>query len=102
MTELSEEDERILSYLRDRAAGGKRYFRSKGIAEAIGLTAKQVGSRLPRLDEQSEEVDIEKWSRARSTAATARSTLVSTVMVRSSRGTGSSTCQVAVRSPVVS
>ena len=67
MTELSEEDERILSYLRDRAAGGKRYFRSKGIAEAIDLTAKQVGSRLPRLDEQSEEVDIEKWSRARST-----------------------------------
>ena len=67
MTELSEEDERILSYLRDRAAGGKRYFRSKGIAEAIGLTAKQVGSRLPRLDEHSEDVDIEKWSRARST-----------------------------------
>ena len=67
MSELSEEDERILSYLRDRASGGKRYFRSKGIGEAIGLTAKQVGSRLPRLDEASEDVDIEKWSRARST-----------------------------------
>ena len=67
MSELNEEDERILAYLRERAAGGERYFRAKHIADAIGLTAKQVGARLPRLAEQSDDVDIEKWSRARST-----------------------------------
>lgn len=67
MSDLSEKDERILGYLRERARGGDQYFRAKHIADAIGLTAKQVGARLPRLDEQSDDVDIEKWSRARST-----------------------------------
>jgi hypothetical protein len=46
---------------------GKRYFRAKHIAEGIGLSAKQVGARLPKLAEETEEVDIEKWSRAKST-----------------------------------
>jgi DNA-binding Lrp family transcriptional regulator len=67
MDELTDEDERILTYLRERARGGERYFRSRHIADAIDLTAKQVGARLPRLAEHSEDVDIEKWSRARST-----------------------------------
>lgn len=67
MTEISEEDQRILSYLRDSVSTGERYFRAKNIAEAIGMTAKQVGSRLPRLAEQSDDVEIEKWGRARST-----------------------------------
>ncbi|WP_255150322.1 DUF7123 family protein [Halorarius halobius] len=67
MAEPDEEDERILAYLRDRADAGKRYFRAKHIADAIGLTAKQVGTRLPRLAEESDDVDIEKWGRARST-----------------------------------
>ncbi|MFB6192036.1 MAG: hypothetical protein ABEI11_01805 [Haloarculaceae archaeon] len=67
MGEDIDEDERILSYLRDRAASGKRYFRAKHIADALGLSSKQVGARLPRLAEESEDVDIEKWGRARST-----------------------------------
>jgi DNA-binding Lrp family transcriptional regulator len=67
MSEMSEEDERILSYLRDSVAAGERYFRAKNIAGKVGLTAKQVGARLPRLAEESEDVDIEKWGRARST-----------------------------------
>jgi peptide deformylase len=67
MGTFSEEDERILSYLRDSVDAGERYFRAKNIAKGVGLTAKQVGSRLPRLAEQSDDVDIEKWGRARST-----------------------------------
>jgi DNA-binding Lrp family transcriptional regulator len=67
MPDISEEDERILSYLRESVATGERYFRAKNIAERVGLTAKQVGARLPRLAEESEDVDIEKWGRARST-----------------------------------
>jgi hypothetical protein len=67
MSEYTEEEQRILAYLTDSVTRGERYVRSKTIADAIGLTAKQVGSRLPRLAEKSEDVDIEKWGRARST-----------------------------------
>jgi DNA-binding Lrp family transcriptional regulator len=67
MSELSEEDRRILEYLREKVSRGESYFRSKNVAAQLGLSAKQVGARLPKLAEQSEEVDIEKWGRARST-----------------------------------
>jgi DNA-binding Lrp family transcriptional regulator len=67
MAGIDDEDERILSHIREQAARGERYFRAKHIADAIGMTAKQVGSRLPRLAEQSDDVEIEKWGRARST-----------------------------------
>ena len=67
MNEYTEEEQRILAYLTDSVTRGERYVRSKTIADAIGLTAKQVGARLPRLAEKSDDVDIEKWGRARST-----------------------------------
>jgi len=67
MSEYTEEEQQILAYLTDSVTRGERYVRSKTIADAIGLTAKQVGSRLPRLAEKSDDVDIEKWGRARST-----------------------------------
>jgi DNA-binding Lrp family transcriptional regulator len=67
MPELSEEDRKILEYLRESVARGESYFRSKNIAEQLELSAKQVGTRLPKLDEESEDVEIEKWGRARST-----------------------------------
>ncbi|MFC6976371.1 MULTISPECIES: DUF7123 family protein [Haloarcula] len=67
MTDFSEEDRRILEHLRDSVSRGESYFRAKNIAESIGLSAKQVGARLPRLAEEADEVDIEKWGRARST-----------------------------------
>ncbi|MEF8812794.1 MAG: hypothetical protein V5A55_03135 [Halovenus sp.] len=67
MTELSEKDREILQYLRESVSRGESYFRSKNIAQQIGLSAKQVGARLPKLDEQSDDVEIEKWGRARST-----------------------------------
>ena len=67
MSDYTEEEQRILAYLTDSVTRGERYVRSKTIADAIGLTAKQVGSRLPRLAEKSDDVDIEKWGRARST-----------------------------------
>ena len=67
MTEFSEEDRRILDYLRESSDRGERYFRARHIADALGLSPKQVGARLPRLDEKSDEVEIEKWGRARST-----------------------------------
>lgn len=67
MTELSEEDQRILRYLKDRAAAGHEYFRSRQIAEAVDLSAKQVGARLTRVAKASEEIEIEQWGRSKST-----------------------------------
>jgi Mn-dependent DtxR family transcriptional regulator len=67
MGEISEEDRKILDHLRDSVSRGQSYFRSKNIAEHLGLSSKQVGARLPRLAEEADEVDIEKWGRARST-----------------------------------
>ncbi|ACV48451.1 MULTISPECIES: DUF7123 family protein [Halomicrobium] len=67
MGEISEEDRQILDYLRDSVSRGQSYFRAKNIADQLGLSSKQVGARLPRLAEEADEVDIEKWGRSRST-----------------------------------
>ena len=67
MSDYSDEEQRILAYLRDSVSAGQQYFRAKNIADAIDLSSKQVGSRLPKLSEKSEDVDIEKWGRSRST-----------------------------------
>jgi len=67
MADLSEKDRRILEYLRESVSRGESYFRSKNIAKQLGLTSKQVGARLPKLAEETEDVEIEKWGRARST-----------------------------------
>lgn len=67
MSDITDEDQRILAYLRDSVSAGESYFRSKNIAKALGLSSKQVGARLPHLDEKSDEVEIEKWGRSRST-----------------------------------
>jgi DNA-binding Lrp family transcriptional regulator len=67
MGEISEEDRQIIDYLRDSVSRGQSYFRAKNIADQLGLSSKQVGARLPRLAEEADEVDIEKWGRSRST-----------------------------------
>ncbi|WP_248518147.1 DUF7123 family protein [Salinarchaeum laminariae] len=67
MAQFTEAERRIVAYLHDSAARGERYFRSRNIAEALGLSSKEVGVRLPELDEKTEDIDIEKWGRARST-----------------------------------
>ena len=67
MTDLTEDEQRILAHLSEGLSRGQQYFRSKNIADQLGLSAKQVGVRLSELAEKSEDVDIEKWGRTRST-----------------------------------
>ncbi len=67
MTNYTDEEKRIVAYLCDNISRGEHYFRAKNIADAIGLSSKQVGARLPQLAEKSDDVQIEKWSRAKST-----------------------------------
>ncbi|MGM0371718.1 MAG: DUF7123 family protein [Halobacteriota archaeon] len=67
MSDFTEDEQEILSYLREKASRGQEYFRSRTIAESLGLSSKQVGVRLARLAETAEDVTIEKWGRSRST-----------------------------------
>lgn len=67
MTELSEEDQRILQHLQEQIGAGDRYFRSNQIADAVGLSAKQVGVRLGKLRDAADDIVIEPWGRSRST-----------------------------------
>ena len=67
MGEYTEDEQRIVAYLHDSVSRGDRYFRAKSIADALGMSAKQVGSRLSALADKSDDVEIEKWGRARST-----------------------------------
>lgn len=67
MSELSEEERRIIAHLCDRVAHGEIYVRSRQIADAVDLTANQVGTRLSRLADKVDELEIEKWGRSRST-----------------------------------
>lgn len=67
MSSFTEEDEQILSYLERHAARGKRYFKARSIADSLELSAKQVGVRLPKLADEADDIDIEKWGRTRST-----------------------------------
>jgi DNA-binding phage protein len=67
MGEYTKDEQRIVAYLHDSVSRGDRYFRAKNIADALGMSAKQVGSRLSALADKSDDVEIEKWGRARST-----------------------------------
>lgn len=59
-TDLSEKQRRILAYLRDES-GTQTYFKSRLIAEDLGLTAKEVGANMRPLLDGGYGVDIEKW-----------------------------------------
>jgi hypothetical protein len=65
--ELTAADRRILAHLVDRTAAGEQYFRAKHIAEWVGLSPQQVGTRLPKLAAEVDSLEISKWSRHRST-----------------------------------
>lgn len=57
---LSEKQARILGYLREHA-GSKTYFKSRLIADELGLSAKEVGANMRPLLEADHDLTIEKW-----------------------------------------
>lgn len=65
-TSLNETQQRILQYLRDNA-GARTYFKSRLIAEDLGLTAKEVGTNMSALRSGEFGVDVEKWGYSSST-----------------------------------
>ncbi len=57
---LSEKQSRILDYLREHA-DDRTYFKSRLIAEDLGLSAKEVGANMGAVADAATEFDVEKW-----------------------------------------
>ena len=59
--------EEIIEYLKNGIKGGKRFFKSKYIAQDLGMTSKGVGTNLKILSDECQDLRIEKWSYSKST-----------------------------------
>ncbi|MFC5135955.1 MULTISPECIES: DUF7123 family protein [Haloferacaceae] len=57
---LSEKQLRILEYLRANA-DDRTYFKSRLIADELGLSAKEVGANMGAVADAAGEIDVEKW-----------------------------------------
>jgi hypothetical protein len=57
-----DKEERLRSYLRSKAADGEVYFKSKFIADDIGLSPKEIGALMVKLKDAGSDLEIEKWS----------------------------------------
>ena len=53
---------RLLRYLQEKASGGEMYFKSKFIADDVGLSPKEIGALMVNLRECTTDLEIEKWS----------------------------------------
>jgi hypothetical protein len=55
--------DRLRSYLREQVQqDGELYFKSKFIADEVGLSAKEIGALMVKLQESPTAFEIEKWS----------------------------------------
>lgn len=59
--------ERLRRYLRRRAVDGEFYFKSKHIAEEVGLSTKEIGALLPGLSQSATTFDLDEWGYANAT-----------------------------------
>ncbi|SNR40974.1 DUF7123 family protein [Halorubrum vacuolatum] len=57
---LSEKQRRILAYLREHA-DDRTYFKSRLIADDLGLSAKEVGANMGAVADAATELEVEKW-----------------------------------------
>ena len=55
-------EDRLRRYLRERAAEGELYFKSKFIADDVGLSPKEIGALMVKLRDSTTDLTIEKWS----------------------------------------
>ena len=58
--DLTDKQHRILAYLRKHAAE-QTYFKSRLIAEELGLSAKEVGANMSAIVDAAVDIDVEKW-----------------------------------------
>jgi hypothetical protein len=55
-------EERLKSYLNQKASDGEIYFKSKFIADEVGLSPTEIGALMVKLKDSAKEIEIEKWS----------------------------------------
>ncbi|WP_129112793.1 DUF7123 family protein [Halegenticoccus tardaugens] len=55
-------EERLKRYLVDKAQDGELYFKSKFIADEVGLSPKEIGALMVKLRDSATDLTIEKWS----------------------------------------
>jgi len=58
--ELTAKQRRILSYLREQV-DDQTYFKSRLIADELGMSAKEVGANMTPLIEGDVDLTVEKW-----------------------------------------
>ena len=66
MPALSEKQRRIFEYLREHV-GTRTYFKSRLIGEAVGLSAKEVGTNMTAIQNSDGPLSVEKWGYSSST-----------------------------------
>ncbi len=56
-------EERLKRFLAEKASSdGELYFKSKFIADEVGLSPKEIGALMVKLKESATDIEIEKWS----------------------------------------
>ncbi|MWV63752.1 hypothetical protein GRS48_02775 [Halorubrum sp. JWXQ-INN 858] len=61
-TEDRSKEERLKTYLLDRAEDGEMYFKGKFISEDVDLSPKEIGALMVKLRDSATELTVEKWS----------------------------------------
>ena len=61
-TEADSKEERLKQFLVNKAQDGELYFKSKFIADEVGLSPKEIGALMVKLSDSASELTIEKWS----------------------------------------
>ena len=55
-------EEQLKQYLLSKAQDGELYFKSKFIADEVGLSPKEIGALMVKLRDSATELSVEKWS----------------------------------------
>ncbi|PSP39401.1 hypothetical protein BRD20_04350 [Halobacteriales archaeon SW_8_65_20] len=61
-SESEGKESRLKNYLARKAEDGELYFKSKFIADEVGLSPKEIGALMVKLRDTATEINVEKWS----------------------------------------
>jgi len=65
-TTLTDKQRAILAYLRDNA-DEQTYFKSRLIGDELDMSAKEVGTNMPAIQQGEFDIEVEKWGYSSST-----------------------------------
>jgi hypothetical protein len=61
-TDADSKEDRLEQYLVQKAQDGEMYFKSKFIADEVGLSPKEIGALMVKLRDSATDLHVEKWS----------------------------------------